>query len=315
MQNEKINNIKENINKVIVGKTDVIDLMLTALLAGGHVLIDDVPGMGKTKLANTLARSIGTGFKRIQFTPDLQPADVTGIYYYNQKKGDFVFRPGPILTNIVLADEINRAVPRTQSSLLEAMEEQQVSVEGDLFKIDEPFMVIGTQNPIELEGTFPLPEAQLDRFLLKIEMGYPTGEEEVTILKRFQSEDPLVDLEAVVEAQEILDLRDEIKNVKISDDLLTYITNLAAASRKNEQLRLGISPRGSLALMKTSMAYAFIQGREYVLPDDIKYLFPYVTRHRIILSYDSELNQVDKDEVMEDIVGEVEVPVEGVVNE
>lgn len=310
-----IQKIKNNISKVIIGKEKIVDLLLTALLAEGHVLIDDVPGTGKTKLANSLARSLGLDFKRIQFTPDLQPADITGIYYYNQKNGDFLFRPGPIISNIVLADEINRAVPRTQSSLLEAMEERQVTVEGVAHKIQEPFLVVATQNPIELEGTFPLPEAQLDRFLLKINMGYPDVEKEVLILKRFKKEDPILDLKPVVGGEEIKKMRQEVKDVLISDDLLHYISKLASVSRKTEELKMGISPRGSLGLMKASMAYAYIQGRDFVLPDDVKYLFPYVIKHRLILSDDSQLMGVNKDVVIKDILNKTEVPVEGVIDE
>ena len=312
------NNIKkiiDNIGKVIIGNNKVIKLLLTGLLAEGHILIEDVPGLAKTKMAHCLALSLGTGFNRIQFTPDLQPSDITGVYYYDQKEGDFKFREGPILTNIILADEINRAVPRTQSSLLEAMQEQQVSVEGNNFKIDDPFMVIATQNPIELEGTFPLPEAQLDRFLLKIDIGYPDIEEEVEILRRFKEKDPIEDLSAVVDKEQIIEMRDRVKQVKITEDLLNYISKLALVSRQHEQLRLGISPRGSLSLMKASMAYAYINGREYVLPDDIKYLFPYVAGHRLILDYDSEVMDIQKDEIIGNILNEVEVPVEGEINE
>ncbi|MFP4017016.1 MAG: AAA family ATPase [Halanaerobiales bacterium] len=310
-----IKKIKENINQVIVGKGEVIELLITALLAEGHVLIDDVPGMGKTKMANSLARSMDVDFKRIQFTPDLQPADITGIYYYNQKIGDFKFRPGPIHANIILADEINRAVPRTQSSLLEAMEERQVTVEGEELKLEEPFIVVATQNPVELEGTFPLPEAQLDRFLLKIDIGYPTQSEEVEIMKRFKSDDPLVDLKAVVNAEDILSMRKKVKEVKISDDLLNYISSLCNKTRNDENIKLGVSPRGALALMKASQANALIKGRDYVLPDDIKYLFSYVVSHRIILAYDSEYSGVKREEIIENILKEVDVPVEGAVSE
>ncbi|MFP4661242.1 MAG: AAA family ATPase [Halanaerobiales bacterium] len=312
---ELIKNIKENINQVIVGKGEVIELLITALLAEGHVLIDDVPGMGKTKMANSLARSMNVDFKRIQFTPDLQPADITGIYYYNQKIGDFKFRPGPIHSNIILADEINRAVPRTQSSLLEAMEERQVTVEGEELKLEEPFIVVATQNPVELEGTFPLPEAQLDRFLLKIDVGYPTQSEEVEIMKRFKSADPLVNLQAVVNTEDILSMRQRVKEVKISDDLLIYISSLCNKTRNDENIKLGVSPRGALALMKASQAYALIRGRDFVLPDDIKYLFPYVISHRLILAYDSEYSGVKKEEIIENILKEVTVPVEGVISE
>lgn len=315
MENRIISRIKKNIARVIIGKEGVVDLLLTALLAGGHVLIDDVPGTGKTKLANTLARTLGCDFKRIQFTPDLQPADITGIYYYNQKIADFIFRPGPILANIVLADELNRAVPRTQSSLLEVMEERQVTVEGNVFKVSEPFMVMATQNPVELEGTFPLPEAQLDRFLLKVDIGYPAEEEEVAIMKRFKEEDPLQSLKPVVNSEDITELRKTVSLVRITDPLLKYIAQLTAGSREGKRVKLGISPRGSLAIMRASMAYAYIQGRDYVLPDDIKYIFPYVAEHRIILTDDCEIRGVSKREIIEDLLQKTEVPVEGVIDE
>lgn len=268
--------------------------------------------MGKTKLANALARSLGIEFKRIQFTPDLQPADITGIYFYNQKQGEFQFRSGPVFTNILLADEINRAVPRTQSSLLEAMEEQQVSIEGTIFSLPDPFMVIATQNPLELEGTFPLPEAQLDRFLLKIQMGYPTVEQEAQILARFKEEDPLTDLEPVLDGETILKLRKEVTKVHLSQDLMDYVARLAAATRENPHVRLGLSPRGSLALMRCALAYAYLQGRDYVLPDDLKYLFPYVASHRLILQYASVYGEENKLELVEEILAQVPVPVEDV---
>ncbi|MFW6266141.1 MAG: AAA family ATPase [Halanaerobiales bacterium] len=315
MNEDLIDRIKENIAKVIVGKKDVIDLLMTALLAGGHVLIDDVPGVGKTKLANSLARSLGCDFKRIQFTPDLQPADITGIYYYNQKEGEFLFREGPVMTNILLADEINRAVPRTQSSLLEAMEERQVTVEGDLFNIDDPFMVIATQNPVELEGTFPLPEAQLDRFLLKIGMGYPGRSEEADILQRFKVNDPLESLDSVVEGEQIIKMREKASNVFISDELLDYIVRLCRATRRDNRLRLGVSPRGSLAVMKCSLAYAYINGRDYVLPDDIQYLFPVATAHRLLLTDEAEMEDITKNEIIKDIQNSIEVPVEEITHE
>ena len=315
MVTKEIKRIKDNIAKVIVGKEEVVELLLTSLLANGHVLIDDVPGMGKTKLANTLALSLDSDFKRIQFTPDLQPSDITGLYFYNQKESEFIFRKGPILTNILLADEINRAVPRTQSSLLEAMEERQVTVEGESFKIEEPFMVIATQNPIELEGTFPLPEAQLDRFLLKIEMGYPTETEEVDILNRFKESDPIKDISSVLTQDNILKMRKKVRQVKLSDDLMNYIVSLNRFSRNSQKLKLGVSPRGSLALMNASLAYAYIKGRDYVLPDDIQYLYPFVAEHRLILSDESELQGIKKDEIIKNILHNVEVPVEGVVSE
>ncbi len=315
LDTESVDRIRENVGRVIVGKGDVVDLLLVALLAKGHVLIDDVPGVGKTKMASALATSIGVDFKRIQFTPDLQPADVTGINYYNQKEEEFIFRPGPVLTNILLADEINRAVPRTQSSLLEAMEERHVSVEGETYPVVEPFMILATQNPVELEGTFPLPEAQLDRFLFKVRLGYPTDSEEVDIMKRFKVEDPLEDLEPVVGSGEIIAARTQLSEVRISDELLRYIRDLSAASRESEFLRLGLSPRASILLMKASIAHAFVHGRDYVLPDDVKYLFPYVAEHRLILSYEHEAEGVEKNEVIRDILGSVEVPVEEGIRE
>ncbi len=314
MHREQLQRLRKNINRVIVGKEEVTELLLTALLAPGNCLIDDVPGVGKTKLANALARSLGIDFKRIQFTPDLQPADITGIYFYNQKEGEFQFRPGPVFTNILLADEINRAVPRTQSSLLEAMEEQQVSIEGTIFPLAAPFMVIATQNPLELEGTFPLPEAQLDRFLLKIEMGYPSLEQEAQILARFKEADPLETLEPVLDEKAILQLREAVKQVRLSPDLMDYIARLSQATRESSDIRLGLSPRGSLALMRSALAYAYLQGRAYVLPDDLKYLFPYVASHRLILEYESEYAEDSKPELIRNILAQVPVPVEDVLH-
>ena len=312
MYREQLQQLRNNISQVIIGKEEVTELLLTALLARGNCLIDDVPGVGKTKLANALARSLGIEFKRIQFTPDLQPADITGIYFYNQKQGEFQFRSGPVFTNLLLADEIIRAVPRSQSSLLEAMEEQQVSIEGTIISLPDPFMVIATQNPLELEGTFPLPEAQLDRFLLKIQMGYPTVEQEAQILARFKEEDPLTDLEPVLDGETILKLRKEVTKVHLSQDLMDYVARLAAATRENPHVRLGLSPRGSLALMRCALAYAYLQGRDYVLPDDLKYLFPYVASHRLILQYASVYGEENKLELVEEILAQVPVPVEDV---
>ena len=314
MTNDRLKLLADNISQVIIGKAEVTELLLTSLLAGGHCLIDDVPGVGKTKLANALARSLGIDFKRIQFTPDLQPADITGIYFYNQKEGQFQFRAGPIFTHVLLADEINRAVPRTQSSLLEAMEEQQVSIEGTTFPLAQPFLVIATQNPLELEGTFPLPEAQLDRFLLKIEMGYPTLKQEVEILSRFKERDPLQELKPVFHGEDIVALRQEVTKVHLTRDLLAYIAGLAEATRQNRHLQLGLSPRGSLALMRASLAYAYIKRRSFVLPDDIKYLFPYVAGHRLILAYDSAYHS-SKAELIQEILAQVPVPTEDVLHE
>ncbi|HHY10062.1 MAG TPA: MoxR family ATPase [Firmicutes bacterium] len=314
MRQAELKRLKENIGRVIVGKEKVTELLLTTLLAGGNCLIDDVPGVGKTKLANALARSLGVDFKRIQFTPDLQPADITGIYFYDQKEGEFKFRPGPVFTNILLADEINRAVPRTQSSLLEAMEERQVSIEGVIYPLESPFLVIATQNPVELAGTFPLPEAQLDRFLMKIEMGYLSVAEEVEVLGRFKQKDPLDDLEPVLDGETILQLREEVTKVHLTRDLMNYIARLTQATRNNKHIRLGLSPRASLALMRAGLAYAYIQGRDYVLPDDLKYLFPYVAAHRLILEYESEYADSNKSELIGEILKEVPVPTEDVIH-
>ncbi|MFW5999812.1 MAG: AAA family ATPase [Halanaerobiaceae bacterium] len=310
MERKSIGKIKANIARVIVGKEEVVDLLLTALLAEGHVLIDDVPGTGKTKLVNTLARSLSADFRRIQFTPDLQPADITGIYFYNRKQGDFQFRPGPIMNNIILADEINRAVPRTQSSLLEAMQERQVTIEGNKFELEEPFMVIATQNPVEMEGTFPLPEAQLDRFLLRLKMGYPDRDEEIQIMKRFRREDPLESLEPVADKEEVLKLRREAREVKIEEELLGYIGDLCRATREDERIELGVSPRGTLGLMRAARAYALVRGRDYVLPDDVKHLFPYISGHRINLSHEFGMSG-SREEVIGEILASIEVPVEG----
>ncbi|MCK4259459.1 MAG: MoxR family ATPase [Halanaerobiales bacterium] len=312
MKNASLDKIRENIQKVIIGKEKVIDLLMTALLAEGHVLLDDVPGLGKTVMAKTISKSLDCSFNRIQFTPDLQPADITGMNYYNQKSGEFVFKAGPIMSNIVLADEINRAIPRTQSSLLEAMEERQVTVDGVTYHLSEPFMVIATQNPVELAGTFPLPEAQLDRFLLRIEMGYPKLDEEVEILRRFKLNNPLNDLKPVMNSTEIYNLRQQVKNIFVEDELLVYIGKLVQATRDHKSVRLGVSPRGALALLKASSAYALILEREYVLPDDIKYIFPFVAKHRMILTDEADLRGIQKNEILEEILQEIQVPVEEV---
>lgn len=272
----------ENIEKVIVGKEDVIRQLLISLVCGGHVLLEDVPGTGKTLLAKTLSKSLSLKFSRVQFTPDLLPTDITGIHYYNHKQEEFIFRKGPVFTNILLADEINRATPRTQSSLLECMEEKQVSIDGETRLLDAPFMVIATQNPIETLGTFPLPEAQLDRFLMKIYMGYPKTMEGVEILKRFQYESPLPGLEPVVGKEDFKDVSDIFKNTFVSEDMYSYIVTLAEATRSHPDVILGVSPRGSQALLRTSQALAAISGRDYVLPDDVKAMVKPVMAHRMV---------------------------------
>ena len=300
--------IVENISKVIVGKGRSIELLLVALLADGHVLIEDVPGLGKTLMAKSLARSIGGSIKRVQFTPDLLPADITGFNVYNQKTGQFTFQPGPVITNILLADEINRTIPRTQASLLESMEERQVTVDGKTFPLPHPFFVMATQNPIELEGTFPLPEAQLDRFLLKIKLGYPEKDEEISILERFQEENPLLELEAVANPEQITELQQARKKVRISSPVRQYITDIVRATRGHKSLRFGASPRGSLGLMRTGQALAALRGREYVLPDDIKYLVRPVLAHRLILKEEERLQEKKQEHFLEDIINQIPVP-------
>ncbi len=307
---EAAEKIIDNISRVIIGKKGVVELMLVALLARGHILFDDVPGVGKTRLANSLARSLGVDFDRIQFTPDLQPADVTGIYYYNQRENDFKFRPGPVHTNILLADEINRAVPRTQASLLEVMEERQVTVEGQTFKLEEPFLVVATQNPVELEGTFPLPEAQLDRFLFKLRVGYPGEKEETSILQHYRSRDPLPELEPVISREEIIALQEKVLQVELADDLMGYITRLVRKTREKELVQLGLSPRASLAIMRAAMARALLQGRDYVIPDDIQEVFSPAAEHRLLLDDNARLRGESREKIIREVLQEVEVPVE-----
>lgn len=276
-------NIKENMSRVIVGKSDVIDLILIALFCSGHVLLEDVPGVGKTLLAKCLSRSIACDFKRIQFTPDLLPTDLTGINFFNQKTGDFIFRAGPLFSNIVLADEINRATPRTQASLLECMEEKQISIDGETKSLSSPFFVIATQNPIETHGTFPLPEAQLDRFFLRLRPGYPSKDESKEILDKFNESDPYKKLEAVTNANEITDAQLSFNKVIVSDAIKYYIVNIVEETRNNDKALLGVSPRGSLALMKASQVMAILKGRSFVTPDDIKDTAVPVLAHRMIL--------------------------------
>ncbi len=307
---EAAEKIIDNISRVIIGKKGVVELMLVALLARGHILFDDVPGVGKTRLANSLARSLGIDFDRIQFTPDLQPADVTGIYYYNQRDNDFKFRPGPVHTNILLADEINRAVPRTQASLLEVMEERQVTVEGQTFKLEEPFLVVATQNPVELEGTFPLPEAQLDRFLFKLRVGYPGEKEETSILQHYRSRDPLPELEPVISREEIIALQEKVLQVELAEDLLGYITRLVRKTREIKLVKLGLSPRASLAIMRAAMARALLQGRDYVIPDDIQEVFSPAAEHRLLLDDNARLRGESREKIIREVLQEVEVPVE-----
>ena len=275
--------VNENVSKVILGKEEKIDLILSAMLAGGHVLLEDVPGTGKTVMARSMAKSLRCGFSRLQFTPDLLPADVTGMRVYQPKEGTFSFVPGPVFTNILLADEINRATPRTQSALLECMEEKQVTEGGETRKLTPPFLVIATQNPVETQGTFPLPEAQLDRFLIKLSMGYPTQEESLLLMERFIRDDPLSALEPVAEKDDIVSAQGLIRQCKVSEPVMGYISALCEETRKEERALLGVSPRGMLALLRVSQAYAAIQGRDFVIPDDVKRLAAPVMAHRVIL--------------------------------
>jgi len=298
----------ENMSRVLVGKSESIELMLVALLGGGHLLIEDVPGVGKTLLAKSLARSIGGFFKRVQFTPDLLPADITGFNVYDQQTARFKFQPGPVMTNVLLADEINRTIPRTQASLLESMEERQVTVDGQTLPLPHPFFVMATQNPIELEGTFPLPEAQLDRFLLRIQLGYPDKGEEVSIMERFQEEDPLLMLEAVTDPGQVSELQETRKRIRISSPVREYIADIVGATRINKSLRFGASPRGSLGLMRASQSLAALRSRDYVLPDDIKYLARPVLAHRLILNEEERLRGETPDHVLKEIIDRVPVP-------
>ena len=296
--------------KVVVGKSEKIDLILAALLAKGHVLLEDVPGTGKTVLAKSLARSLDTKFKRIQFTPDLLPSDLIGINYYNQKEGEFVFREGALFTNILLADEINRATPRTQSSLLESMEEKQITVDGHTYVLEQPFFVIATENPVETQGTFPLPEAQLDRFLLQLSMGYTDKKDSIEILRRFVNEVPAENVEAVCSREQLLDMQESVKAVTIHPDLAAYTVDIVEQTRTYEGVQLGVSPRGNLALLKAAQALAAIRGRGFVTPDDIKDLAVPVLGHRIILRGSQRNKSTQIINMIGDILESVEVPTE-----
>jgi MoxR-like ATPase len=309
LYNEKIANVIENINRVMIGKENAAVLSLVALLAQGHVLLEDVPGVGKTMLVRTMAKSLDCDFKRIQFTPDLLPSDVTGISIYNPKELAFEFRGGPILGNIILADEINRTSPKTQSSLLEGMEEKSVTVDGKTIALQQPFFVMATQNPIEYEGTYPLPEAQLDRFIIKLNMGYPSFEDELEMLERTSENHPITSIGPVMSREALIAIQDEVKEVYIDHNVREYIINLVTRTRKNSAIYLGASPRGSIALMKAAKAYAFILGRDYVLPDDVKFLAPFVLSHRIILTAEAKYDGVKSEEIVESIVKTTHIPI------
>jgi MoxR-like ATPase len=305
--------VRENVERVIVGKASVVELVLVAVVCEGHVLLEDVPGIGKTMLARAVARSLGCSFRRVQSTPDLLPSDITGTYVYNQKTGEFEFRPGPVFTQVLLADEINRATPRTQSALLEAMEERQVTVEGETKLLPRPFIVLATQNPIELEGTFPLPEAQVDRFLLKIEMGYPSKEDDHLILDRFRRTNVIDELTPAIDANELVEMQKARQDVAVDADVEKYIVDLIHASRVHPQVELGGSPRAMLALYRAAQALAGLRGRSYVIPDDVKYLAPYVLEHRIIPKAQSHLRGRGTGEIMKEVLDSVKVPVEETV--
>ncbi|MSQ25721.1 MAG: MoxR family ATPase [Dehalococcoidia bacterium] len=300
--------IVANVEKVIIGKNDEVELALIALICRGHALIEDVPGVGKTMLAKSLARSLGCSFKRIQFTPDLLPTDITGVSVYNQKTGDFVFRPGPIIAQVVLADEINRATPKTQSALLEAMEERQITTDGVTHMLPEPFIVLATQNPIEYEGTFPLPEAQLDRFLLRISLGYPTHEQEVTIIEMQQRAHPVESLGQVVDVAEVLKLQEAVKDVYVDDLIKRYIVSISTATRSHEAVSLGASPRGSLGLFRATQARAMLKDRDYVTPDDVKALAAPVLSHRVIINPSSRMKDVTGVTIVEHVLNQAPVP-------
>ncbi|MGD8998179.1 MAG: MoxR family ATPase [Anaerolineae bacterium] len=302
--------VRKNVQEVIIGKDDVIDLAMAAVLCEGHILIEDVPGIGKTTLARALAASLGCTFRRIQFTPDLLPSDVTGINYFNQKTQEFEFRPGPVISQVVLGDEINRATPRTQSALLEAMQEQQITVDGETYRLPRPFLVLATQNPIELEGTFPLPEAQVDRFLMRLSIGYPTEAEEHAMLLRFERQDPLENLSAVTSPEELIVLQRRVRETRIEESVRSYIIDIVRATRQHADIDLGVSPRGTLALYKCAQALAAIRSREYVLPDDVKLLAPYVLTHRIMISPTTRLRGRSLSDLLMDVIEMVPVPVE-----
>ncbi len=300
--------IVSNVEKVIFGKHEEVQLAVLGLLCQGHLLIEDVPGVGKTMLAKAIAKSIGCTFRRIQFTPDMLPSDVTGVSVFNQKTREFEFRPGPVMAQIVLTDEINRATPKTQSALLEAMEERQVTVDGKTYPLGRPFLVLATQNPIEYEGTFPLPEAQLDRFMLRISLGYPTPNDEIAILDSQQYVHPVEEIGQVVTVEELIDVQEKVKEVYIDDLVKEYIVTIVNATRKHPDVYLGASPRGSLALYKTSQVRATMQGRDYVIPDDIKALAKPALAHRLIISPSARIKDVDPRIVVEDVLNSVPVP-------
>ncbi|AZV57189.1 MoxR family ATPase [Clostridium sp. AWRP] len=302
-----INRVIDNVSKVIIGKRQAIEIIVLALVSGGHVLIEDIPGVGKTSMISALSRSVSCKFKRIQFTPDVMPSDVTGFSIYNQKTGKFEFRPGAAMSNFVLADEINRASPKTQSSLLEVMEEKQITVDGHTYVLDEPFMVFATENPVEYLGTYPLPEAQIDRFLVRTSLGYPSLEEEMRVVS--QGSKAKKTLKSVASGEDILKVRDEAEKVHVDDLVLHYIIELSEATRNHPEILIGSSPRGSIALYKMSKAYAFYMGRDFVLPDDVKRMAPYVLPHRLVLNHAAKTKKRTDSQIFQEIMEKVAVPI------
>lgn len=312
---EKLQEVVRNIEKVMIGKKHIAELSVVSLLAQGHVLLEDVPGVGKTMMVRALAKSVGAQFKRIQFTPDLLPSDVLGVSIYNPKDMEFHFRPGPIMGNIVLADEINRTSPKTQAALLEGMEEAAVTIDGETYSIPKPFFVMATQNPIEYEGTYPLPEAQLDRFLLKMKMGYPSYDDEIEVLRRAEQGKPIDLLTSVITLEELITLQQQVKDVFVDEVVKGYIVDLSRATRENQYVYLGVSPRGSIALMKAAQAYALLRGRSFVTPDDVQFLAPFVFSHRIMLRPEARYDGVSPEEIIGRILINTAVPIKRSANQ
>ncbi|MDI9514977.1 MAG: MoxR family ATPase [Clostridiaceae bacterium] len=308
-KNTVMKKIVGNMSRVIVGKEGSARLMVIALASSGHVLIEDVPGIGKTTMANTMAKSVGLSFNRIQFTPDILPSDITGFTIFNQKTGEFEYRSGNIMSNVILADEINRTSPKTQASMLEVMEEKQVTVDGKTYKVPNPFMVIATQNPVEYMGTYPLPEAQMDRFMMKISMGYPSRSEEVEILYRFQESSPIRELTPVVTSEELLDLQQQAREVRMDQSLAGYIVDLITATRRHEHVMLGCSPRASISLFRASQAAALYEGRDYVIPEDIRDLAVHVLSHRLVLKQEAKIKRITNESIISEIIEDQKIPV------
>ncbi|WP_066503669.1 AAA family ATPase [Abyssisolibacter fermentans] len=309
MKNDNVNALIKNVSKVIAGKKETISNIIICLLCEGHILIEDVPGVGKTTLVKALAKSLNTGFKRIQFTPDLLPSDIIGVSIYDKKLDNFRFVKGPIFGSVILADEINRTSPKTQASLLECMQERKITVEGKIYELPEPFMILATQNPIEYEGTFPLPEAQLDRFIMKISIGYPDKYSERTILERFKYNDPLLELSSVIDKEDIKAMQEDVKKVHVNSELYDYIVDIVTKTRNDANIRLGVSPRGSLALLRAAQARAYINNRNYVLPDDVKQLANPIFNHRIILTHEAKIRGITKEACIKSIINTVKIPV------